>query len=147
MLIDKSGWSGDGDLTIGIVGVLERLDEIAALKVEDAPASRAGAGYNLLANEIFVTVGMARASVRSRWLGIVPVTRVCDEPSLTLTGLEARLAAIEGIGPADYADEGMLQYLRAQRVVPPYQTRGYKLVEMVRVYLARANEPVHSDRH
>jgi hypothetical protein len=28
----------------------------------------------------------------------------------------------------------MLQYLRTERVVPPYQTRGYKLVELVRIY-------------
>jgi hypothetical protein len=28
----------------------------------------------------------------------------------------------------------MLQYLRTERIVPPYQTRGYKLVEMVRIY-------------
>jgi hypothetical protein len=28
----------------------------------------------------------------------------------------------------------MLQYLRTERVVPPYQTKGYKVVEMVRIY-------------
>jgi hypothetical protein len=28
----------------------------------------------------------------------------------------------------------MVQYLRTERIVPPYQTRGYKLVELVRVY-------------
>ncbi len=27
-----------------------------------------------------------------------------------------------------------MQYLRAERIVPPYQTRGYKLVELVRIY-------------
>jgi hypothetical protein len=40
------------------------------------------------------------------------------------------------VGSPDYADEGMLQYLRTERIVPPYQTRGYKLVELVRVYEA-----------
>jgi len=49
-------------------------------------------------------------------------------------GLEAALAAMPGIGSPDYSDEGMLQYLRTERVIPPYQTRGYKLVELVRVY-------------
>ena len=34
----------------------------------------------------------------------------------------------------DYADDEMLQYLRTERIIPPYQTRGYKLVELVRVY-------------
>ena len=38
------------------------------------------------------------------------------------------------IGAPDYSDEGMIQFLRAERIVPPYQTRGYKLVELVRIY-------------
>ena len=44
------------------------------------------------------------------------------------------MTAAPEIGPPDYADEGMLQYLRTERIVPPYQTRGYKLVELVRLY-------------
>ena len=28
----------------------------------------------------------------------------------------------------------MIQYLHTQRVIPPYQTRGYKLIELVRIY-------------
>jgi len=35
---------------------------------------------------------------------------------------------------ADYADEGMIQYLRTERVIPPYQTKGYKLIELLRIY-------------
>jgi hypothetical protein len=46
----------------------------------------------------------------------------------------AALGAIDDVGAPDYGDEGMLQYLRAERIIPPYQTRGYKLVEMVRIY-------------
>ena len=53
---------------------------------------------------------------------------------MTLQGLEAALTAVEGVGAPDYGDDGMLQYLRAERIIPPYQTRGYKLVEMVRLY-------------
>ena len=30
----------------------------------------------------------------------------------------------------------MIQYLRTERIVPPYQTRGYKLIELVRIYEA-----------
>jgi hypothetical protein len=41
---------------------------------------------------------------------------------------------MEDVGEPDYGDEGMLQYLRAERIVPAYQTRGYKLVELVRIY-------------
>jgi len=53
---------------------------------------------------------------------------------MTLAGLEAVLTGIPEIGAPDYSDEGMLQYLRTERVIPPYQTRGYKLVELVRIY-------------
>jgi hypothetical protein len=53
---------------------------------------------------------------------------------MTVSGLEAALASVTGIGAPDYSDDKMLQYLRAERVVPPYQTKGYKLVELVRIY-------------
>jgi hypothetical protein len=55
---------------------------------------------------------------------------------MTIAGLAVRLASAAGIGEPDYSDEGMLQYLRTERIVPPYQTKGYKVVEMVRVYEA-----------
>ena len=32
----------------------------------------------------------------------------------------------------------MLQYLRTQRIIPAYQTRGYKLVELIRLYMIEA---------
>jgi len=52
---------------------------------------------------------------------------------MTLGGLAARLGAADGVGEPDYADDGMLQYLgRAHR--RSYQTRGCKVVEMVRIY-------------
>ncbi|MBI4484492.1 MAG: hypothetical protein HY655_00635, partial [Acidobacteria bacterium] len=40
----------------------------------------------------------------------------------------------------DYSDDGMMQYLRVERIIPPYQTRGYKLVEMVRIYEAGSRD-------
>lgn len=136
MDVDTSGWSGDGDFTVELLEVLKAVEEIAAIRVEDAPASRSGVGYNFLANEIFVTFATTPRRVSQRWLGIVPVTRLVQEKRLGLPGLEARLAQLEAVGPADYSDAGMLQYLRTQRLVAPYQTRGYKMVEMVRVYEA-----------
>lgn len=145
MEIDTSGWSGDGDFTIALLEVLKAVPEIAALKVEDAPASRQGAGYNFLANEIFVAFASERRAVPGRLLGVIPITRRCLQPALTLAALEARLAGVAAVGPADYADEGMLQYMRTQRIIPPYQTRGYKLVELVRIYAPTA-EPC-SRRH
>jgi hypothetical protein len=51
-----------------------------------------------------------------------------------LAELATALTAMEDVGEPDYGDDGMLQYLRAERIVPPYQTRGYKLVELVRIY-------------
>jgi hypothetical protein len=139
MTVDTSAWSGDGDFTIALVEILQGLEEIAALKVEDAPASRSGEGFNFLVNELFVTFATTTRQVPARWLGLVPASRSVEEPVLTLAGLGARLAAREDVGPPDYSDEGMLQYLRTERVVQPYQTRGYKMVEMVRVYEARAS--------
>ena len=132
MILDTSGWSGDGDFTTRLLAVLETFEEVAAVRVEDAPASSSGANYQFLANEVFVTFATTPRRVR-RWRGL-PLTRVVHEPRLTLAGLEARLAAAEGVGAPDYSDEGMLQYLRTERIVQPYQTRGYKLVELVRVY-------------
>lgn len=141
MDIDTSAWSGDGDFTAQLLEALKGVDEIAAIRLEDAPASRTGAGYNFLVNEFFLTFAAERVSEPGRWLRIVPVTRRVLRPRLTLAALDARLALVEGIGSADYSDEGMLQYLRTQLVVAPYQSRGYKLVEMVRVYGVR---PDHS---
>ena len=71
----------------------------------------------------------------SGW-GLLPVTRTLTEPVMRVTDLERALSEVEAVGPPDYADEGMLQYLRTERIVPPYQTRGYKLVELVRIYEA-----------
>ena len=136
MEIDRSAWSGDGDFTIRLIGALQQIEELASIKVEDAPASRAGTGYNLLANEVYVSFATAAEPRVHRWLGVVRRTSFVQVPRLTLQDLDARLAHVEEIGRADYADEGMLQYLRTERIVPPYQTRGYKLVELVRIYVA-----------
>jgi hypothetical protein len=73
-----------------------------------------------------------------RRLGVFPGSREVTYQKLDVAGLEAMLTAAPDIGPPDYADEGMLQYLRTERIVPPYQTRGYKLVELIRLYDASA---------
>ena len=52
--------------------------------------------------------------------------------------LEAWLTALPVVGAPDYSDQAMLQYLRTERIIPPYQTRGYKIVELVRIYEAGA---------
>jgi hypothetical protein len=136
MEIEQSRWSGDGDFTIRLVEALRGVDEIAFVRIEDAPASRSGTGYNLLANELYVAFGTERQPRVERWLQLLHRRRTVDIPRMTLAGLESRLASVDGIGEADYSDHGMLQYLRTERIIPPHQTRGYKLVELVRIYEA-----------
>ena len=64
----------------------------------------------------------------------LPVSRTTHVKTMTIPALERALASIAEIGEPDYSDDTMLQYLRTERIIPPYQTRGYKLVELVRIY-------------
>ena len=113
-------------------------DGVLAVRVEDAPASRSEADYNFMSNEIFVVFEMATRAEPIRRFGLFPGTRTVQYARLTVVALEAALAAMPAIGSPDYSDGGMLQYLRTERIIPPYQTKGYKLVELVRVYEAGA---------
>ncbi len=119
-----------------LIDAFQRLDQVACLRVEDVPSSRSDVEYNFISNELFVAFRTRDRAVRTKWLGLLPVTRTLTETVMTVTDLERALSAVEAVGPPDYADEGMLQYLRTERIVPPYQTRGYKLVELVRIYEA-----------
>lgn len=134
MDLDTSRWSGDGTFTQALVDALATIAEVAEVRVEDSPAARAESGYAFLSNEIYVKFAEREREQRAMWLGFIPARRRVREAALDLEGLEAVLARHDAIGPADYFDSGMIQYLKAERIVPPYQTRGYKLVEMVRVY-------------
>jgi hypothetical protein len=135
-VVDKAGWSGEGDFTQKLIDRLGAMDKVAGVKVENAPATRSDADYNFIANEIFVTFATSERVEPMRHLGIFPGKKRVTEKALTLTGLAKVLEDSDDIGPADYGDEGMLQYLRTERVIPPYQTKGYKLVELVRIYEA-----------
>lgn len=137
MDVDTSGWSGEGTFTQVLIDRLGQVDEVASLRVEDAPATRSEADYNFISNEIFVSFATADREERTTRFGFLPARRVVQEKTMTVGGLEQALAALEGVGPADYSDDGMIQYLRAERIVPPYQTKGYKLVELVRIYEAK----------
>jgi len=142
MDVDRSRWSGDGDFTAALVVALERIDAIRHIRVEDAPSSRAEAGYSFISNEVYLAFGTRPRREPVRRFGLIPGFRRHEEKALTLDALEGVLAEVETIGPPDYTDPGMLQYLRTVRVVPPYQTRGYKQVELVRIYEAsEANPP------
>jgi hypothetical protein len=132
--VDREAWSGDGDFTAALVEQLARVEQVGFLRVEDAPACRADPGFNFICNEIYVAFRIERTVAIRRVLGVLPLPSVAHRKSLTLDGLERLLAGIEGIGQPDYSDAAMLQYLRSARVIPAYQTRGPKLVEMVRIY-------------
>ena len=138
MEVDTSKWSGEGEFTARLVDELRSIGTIALVRVEDAPASRSDADYNFISNELFVAFETAVITEPVRRLGVFPGTRTVTYQKLDVAGLEARMTVDSDIGPPDYSDEGMLQYLRTERIIPPYQTRGYKLVELVRLYDAGA---------
>ena len=134
--VDTSRWSGEGTFTQLLIDRLRDLPAVRRIRVEDAPATRSDADYNFISNEVFVDFAASERRESARRFGILPVSRTITEKAMTMAQLEVALAALGDVGAPDYADEGMLQYLRTERIVPPYQTRGYKLVELVRVYEA-----------
>jgi hypothetical protein len=134
MSLDTSKWSGEGTFTQLLVDHLQRVDGVALVRVEDAPASRSEADYNFISNEVYVAFATVTRRERVLRFGFLPGSKTSVDKAMTIAGLEAALARIPDIGAPDYSDEAMMQFLRAERIVPPYQTRGYKLVELVRVY-------------
>jgi hypothetical protein len=134
MDIDREQWSGEGDFTEHLLAWLAERDDIVSLRVEDAVAARAEVDYNFISNEIYVGFRTRDRQERRRLWGVVPVRRTVAEKVTTMEALETALADDPELDAPDYADEGMIQYLHTQRVIPPYQTRGYKLIELVRIY-------------
>jgi hypothetical protein len=132
--VDAAKWSGEGVFTATLLEQLKDVPSIDFIRVEDAPASHTEANYSFISNEVYVRFRLERASEEARLLGILPVRRSVWTPVMTLEELERELAAMAQIGAPDYSDDTMLQYLRTERVIPPYQTRGYKMVELVRIY-------------
>lgn len=134
MELDVAQWSGEGEFTSGLIEQLKGLAAIDFVRVEDAPASHTEANYNFISNEVYVRFRREPVSETARVLGILPIRRTVWKPAMTLEELARQLTAMEHVGSPDYSDEAMLQYLRTERIVAPYQTRGYKLVELVRIY-------------
>ena len=137
--VDLAQWSGEGEFTQVLIDHLRGLSGIASVRVEDAPASRSEADYNFISNEIFVSFNTIVVRERGRAFGFIPIQRAVAKKAMTIADLERALTSEAAIGAPDYADQGMLQYLRTQRIIPPYQTRGYKLVELVRVYESKTD--------
>ena len=131
---DVEKWSGEGELTHAIVARLKQIETVRFVRVEDAPASRSEADYNFISNEIYVAFTTRVEVTHSRRLGVWPVTRRTTSPAMSIADLERTLTETATVGPPDYSDQRMLQYLHTERIIPPYQTRGYKLLELVRIY-------------
>jgi hypothetical protein len=125
MNLEASGWSGEGTFTKLLIVALREIPAVEALRVEDAPASRADTGFSFISNELYVLFASTTHTLSRR-----------KERLMTLGGLEHALADIPEIGAPDYSDDGMLQYLRTERILQPYQTRSYKMIELVRLYEA-----------
>jgi hypothetical protein len=134
---DRSNWSGEGQFTQLLLERLPELPGIRRLRVEDAPTTRSEADYQFMSNEMYVEFAVQNREEAYKRFGVLPATRLVPEKLLTLAGLEAALTAMPDVGAPDYSDDGMLQYLRTERVIPPYQTRGYKLVDLLRIYEIR----------
>src|SRR4051812_35254659 len=132
--LETSAWSGEGTFTQLLIETLRDIPGVRFVRVEDAPATRSEADYNFISNELYVGFDTVERRERITRFGLLPGVRTVMDKVMTLQGLEAALTGIDGVGAPDYSDEGMLQYLRAERIIPPYQPRGYKLVEMVRIY-------------
>jgi len=132
--INRDQWSGEGDFTQTLLDWLVRQATVAFLKVEDSTGSRADVEYNFISNEIFVEFLTTERVEAHRLWGVIPRRRTVTDKHMTIEQLEGVLAEDGEIGAPDYSDEGMIQFLRTERIVPPYQTRGYKLVELVRIY-------------
>ena len=131
---DHAKWSGEGDFTQTLIDWLLQQDTIALLRVEDSDSTRVDVGYNLISNEIFLGFRTRERVERSRLWNILPRHRIVTDKVMTLERLESVLGEDEAVGFPDYADEGMIQFLRTEHVIPPYQTKGYKLIELVRIY-------------
>ena len=133
MQIESAGWGGEGTFTGVLLEALKTIESIEFMRVEDAPASRAESGYAFISNEIYVKFKSDWRTETRRRLGL-PWPAKAEVKQMTVRELAARLGQAEGVGEPDYGDDGMLQYLRTERIVAPYQTKGYKVVEMVRIY-------------
>ena len=132
--LDAARWSGEGQFTQLLIDRLSAIEAIEFVRVEDAPATRSEADYQFISNEVFVGFAMVERREPFKRFGLLPAARAVKQKLMTLTALAEKLTAMADVGAPDYSDPGMMQYLRTERIVPPYQTRGYKLVELVRIY-------------
>ena len=70
MDLDTTNWSGEGTFTQTLIDTFHGLDEVASLRVEDAPSSRSDVEYNFISNEVYVRFQTRDRAVRTRVLGL-----------------------------------------------------------------------------
>ena len=133
-MIDRDRWSGEGDFTEQLLSWLSEQPGVISLRVEDASSTRTDVEYNFISNEIYVEFKVREFYQSRRVLGVIPLGRKSLEKTMSLEKLNRVLSEESELGEPDYADEGMIQFLHTERVIPPYQTKGYKLIELVRIY-------------
>src|SRR5471032_1617830 len=104
--VESSAWSGEGTFTQLLIDRLGEVDGVRFVRVEDAPATRSDADYNFISNELYVGFETRDRQERIKRFGVLPGVRTVTEKTMTLLGLEAALAGIEGVGAPDYGDEG-----------------------------------------
>ena len=132
--IETSEWSGEGTFTQTLIDAMTLIDDVGLLRVEDSPSTKVDVGYQFISNEIYVGFCTQLVQTLVRRFGFLPTTVMVERNCISLTDLGRLLSELPSVGEADYIDDGMMQYLHTERIVPPYQTRGYKLVELVRIY-------------
>ena len=132
--INREGWSGEGDFTQSLLDWLCGQEGVIFVRVEDAPSSHNDVGYNFISNEIFLGFRTQERVERERVWGVFPRRRTIADKLMTIPQLESALSDDTEMPSPDYADDGMIQFLHTERIIPPYQTKGYKLIELVRVY-------------
>ena len=131
---DISAWSGEGAFTQQLINWFTEQETIAFLKVEDAKSARADVEYNFISNEIFLQFHTVKKTKKQSLWGVLSFNRTIFDKLMTIEELHVLLENQQEIGSVDYADADMIQFLRTERIVPPYQTKGYKLIELVRIY-------------
>lgn len=90
MTVDTSKWSGEGTFTQTVIDWLQQAHGVAAVRVEDAPASRSEADYNFISNEVFVIFATEQVAEPVRRFGVIPGTRTVARKTMTMNDLSAR---------------------------------------------------------
>ena len=135
MQVESAGWGGEGTFTAVLLEALRAVESIEFMRVEDAPASRAEPGYAFISNEIYVTFKTDSRTERRRRLGLPWPVRV-EVKQMTLGELATRLGTADGVGGARLSRRGDAAVPAHRAHHRPVSTKGYKVVEMVRVYEA-----------